>query len=170
MDNRLVIIMRLQQEFGDGISLIWGGSDKSLARPGRKQATATKLRIYSTCSPRSSIHFLVRCSNFCKPLKKNSENCPSNQFSAAAMTSASDEKWRPFNRFSVQRTSGRPTGPDPENRVGDQGTGSPGRPVSSELQVPGEPGHFRERTRPILVNFPQRFSFKISFNCTSKDE
>jgi len=46
------------------------GADKSLARPGRKQSTATKLGIYSTCSPRSSIHFLARCSNFCKPLKK----------------------------------------------------------------------------------------------------
>ena len=49
---------------------IRGGADKSLARPGRKQATATKYGIYSTYSPRSSIHFLVRCSNFCKPLKK----------------------------------------------------------------------------------------------------
>ena len=47
-----------------------GGTDKSLAPPGRKQATATKLGIYSTYSPRSSIHFLARCSNFCKPLKK----------------------------------------------------------------------------------------------------
>ena len=49
---------------------IRGGADKSLARSGRKKATATKLRIYSTYSPRSSIHFLARCSNFCKPLKK----------------------------------------------------------------------------------------------------
>jgi hypothetical protein len=47
-----------------------GGADKSLARPGRKQATATKLGIYSTYPPRSSIHFLARCYNFCKPLKK----------------------------------------------------------------------------------------------------
>jgi len=47
-----------------------GGDDKSLARPGRKQATANKLGIYSTYSPRSSIHFLARCSNCCKPLKK----------------------------------------------------------------------------------------------------
>jgi len=46
------------------------GADKSLARPGRKQATTTKLGIYSTYSPRSSIHFLARCSNFCKPQKK----------------------------------------------------------------------------------------------------
>ena len=43
--------------------------------------------------------------------------------------------------FSVQRTGGSPTGPDPENRMGDQDTGSPGRPVSSGLQVSGEPGH-----------------------------
>jgi len=46
------------------------GAEKSLARPRRKQATAIKLRVYSTHSPRNSIHFLVRCSDFCKPLKK----------------------------------------------------------------------------------------------------
>jgi len=123
------------------------GANKSLARPGIKQATATKLRIYSTCSPRSSIHFLVRCCNFCKPLKKNSECCPSNQVSAAAITSTSDEKWRTFNCFSVQGTGGSPIGPDPENRLGDQDTGSLSRPVSSGLQVPGELGHCA-KTRP----------------------
>jgi hypothetical protein len=32
--------------------------------------------------------------------------------------------------FSVQGTDGSPTGPDPENRVGDQDIGSPDRPVS----------------------------------------
>jgi hypothetical protein len=41
--------------------------------------------------------------------------------------------------FTIQGTGGSPTGPDPENRVGDQDTGSPGRPVSSGLQVAGEP-------------------------------
>jgi hypothetical protein len=41
--------------------------------------------------------------------------------------------------FSVQGTGGSPTGPDPENRVGDQDIGSPGSPVSSMLQVPGKP-------------------------------
>jgi hypothetical protein len=41
--------------------------------------------------------------------------------------------------FSVQGKFGSPTGPDPENRVGDQDIGSPGRPVSSGLQVRGEP-------------------------------
>jgi len=54
------------------ISQIKGGTDKSLARPGRKQAKATKLGIYSINSPRSSTHFLARCSNFRKPLKKKS--------------------------------------------------------------------------------------------------
>jgi hypothetical protein len=37
--------------------------------------------------------------------------------------------------FSVQGTGGSPT----ESRVGDQDTGGPGRPVSSGLQVLGEP-------------------------------
>ena len=50
--------------------LIRGCADKSLARPGRKQTTATKLGIYSTYSPQSSTHFLARCSNFYKPQKK----------------------------------------------------------------------------------------------------
>ena len=45
-------------------------ADKPLALPGRKQTTANKLGIYSTYSPPSSIHFLARCSNFCKPVKK----------------------------------------------------------------------------------------------------
>ena len=52
--------------------------------------------------------------------------------------------------FSVHGTGGRLTGPDQENRVGDQDTGSPGRPFTSGLQVSGEPGHFRARTRPTL--------------------
>ena len=74
------------------------GADKSIVRPGRKQATANKLGIYSTYSTRNSIHFLVRCPNFCKPLKKkNSKGCPFNQVSAAEQNSTSDEKWRHFN-------------------------------------------------------------------------
>jgi len=48
--------------------------------------------------------------------------------------------------FSVQGKGGSPTGPDPENRVGDQDTGIPGKPVFCGLQVPGEPGHSRART------------------------
>ena len=51
-----------------------------LARPGKKQATATKLQLLQA-------------------IKKNADGCPSNQISAAAMTSASDEKWRSFSCF-----------------------------------------------------------------------
>jgi len=72
------------------------------------------------------------------------------------MTSASDEKWPFFNR------GGSPTGPDTENRVGDQDIRSPGRPVSSGLQVPGEPGQLSYKNKTLLVTFPRRFSFKRS--------
>jgi hypothetical protein len=41
--------------------------------------------------------------------------------------------------FSVQGTGGSPLEPAPENRVGDQDIGSPGRPVSSGVQVASEP-------------------------------
>ena len=56
------------------------------------------------------------------------------------MTSASGKKWRPFNFFSVQGVpwTGSPMGSDPENRVGDQDFGSPGRPFSSGSQASGE--------------------------------
>jgi len=64
--------------------------------------------------------------------------------------------------FSVQGTGDSPTGPDPENRVGDQDTGSPGRPVPPGLQVPGEPGHCRARTRPPWLTsrgaFPSKYT------------
>ena len=49
--------------------------------------------------------------------------------------------------FSVQGIGGSPMGPDAENRVCDQDIARPDRPVSSGLQVPGEPGHCRARTR-----------------------
>ena len=38
--------------------------------------------------------------------------------------------------FSVQGTGGSPTGPDPEDKVGDQDTGSPGRPVFLGCKCP----------------------------------
>ena len=53
---------------------ILGGADKSLARPGRKQSSAIELRIYSTYSPQSSIHFLACCCNFCKPGLRSSND------------------------------------------------------------------------------------------------
>jgi len=132
----------------DWIVNVWGYADKSLARPGRKQATATKHRIYSTHSSQSSVQFLTRCSNFCKPLKKIQN--------VVHPTRSPRQQWPPCWMkngnlsivFSVQGTGGNPTGPDLENRVGDQDIGSPGRPVSSGLQVPGELEHCHARTRP----------------------
>ena len=58
------------------------GSDKSLARPGRKKLHRPNCNFYKLLKK-----------------KKKSEGCPSNQVSAAAVTSTSDEKWRPFNCF-----------------------------------------------------------------------
>ena len=58
-----------------------GGADKSLSGPGRKQANSGQTLTFASHS------------------KKKSEGCPSNQVSAAGMTSTSDEKWRPFNCF-----------------------------------------------------------------------
>ena len=115
------------------ITYIRGCADKSLARPRRKQATATKLGIYSTYSPRSSINFLALCSNICKPIKKI--QWPARRTKNGELPIV----------FSGQRTGGSPTGPDPKNRVGDQDVGRPGRPVYFGLHVPGEQGHFRAR-------------------------
>jgi len=77
--------------------------------------------------------------------QKNLEFCSSNQVSAAARRTKNGEH---SNEFSVQRTGGSPMGPDPENRVGVQDNGSRGGPVSSGLQVSGEPGQGRARPRP----------------------
>ena len=109
---------------GFTVTYLGGGAHKSLAPPGRKQATATKFGICVTYSPRSSIHFLARCSNFCKPPKKVQK--------VVRATRSPRQQWPPRRRkngelsivFSVQRTGGSATGPDPENRMGDQDTGS----------------------------------------------
>jgi len=65
----------------------------------------------------------------------------------AAMASMLDKNGDLSIAFSVQGTGGSLTGPDPENTVGDQETGSPGRPVSSVLQVPSELAYCCARTR-----------------------
>ena len=63
------------------------------------------------------------------------------------MTSVSDETRRTFNFFLIQGTGGSPMGPDSENRMVDQEPGNPGRSVSSRLQMSGETGYCRARTR-----------------------
>ena len=127
-----------------------GGADKFLARPRMKQSAVTKLGIYSTYSPRSSIHVLARCSNFCKPLKKIQN--------VVRPTRSPRQQWPPRRTkngdlsivFSVQGTGGSPTGPDLENRVGDQDIGSPGRQVSSCCKCPVSRGivaHVHQQTK-----------------------
>ena len=143
-----------RQRVTDGLTdvtkLIRRCAEKSLARPGSKQTTANKLGIYSTHFPRRSVHFLPRCSNFCKPLKNKKIRKLSVQ---PGLRGSNDlrvgQKIATFQLFSFSPEKvGSPTGPDPENRVGDQDTGSPRRPVSYGLQVPGEQGHCRATTRP----------------------
>jgi len=81
---------------------IRGGADKALARPGRKQATATKLGIYSTYHEAQYTSSTVALT-FARHSKKKSEGCLSNQVSAPAMNSASGEKWRTFKFFFQSR-------------------------------------------------------------------
>jgi len=153
--------------------MIKRGADKSLARLRRKQATVTKLGIYSTYSPPSSIHFLARYSNFCKPLKKMQK--------FVRPTSSPRQQWPPRQTkngdnsivFSVQGTGGSPTGSDPENRVGDQDTGSPDRPVflgGRGVASSRWAGALSCKNKTPLVSFPRRFSFEMFFNYTSRDE
>ena len=64
--------------------------------------------------------------------------------------------------FSVQGTGGSPTGPDSEKRVGDEDTGSPGRPGSAGLQVPGERGFVVQEQDP-LGDLPAAFFLQSVF-------
>jgi len=150
--------------------VIWGSADKSLARPGRKQATATKLGIYSTYSPCSSIRLLARCSNFCKLLKKTHK--------VFHLTRSPRQQWPPRRTkncdfsivFSVQGTRGSPMGPDLEKRVGDNWKP---RYVSFFWVVSARwAGALSCKYKTPLVTYPRRgrFPFKMSLNCTSRDE
>ena len=133
------------------LNFVRGGADKSLARPGSNKLQRPNSGFIQHTpheAQNTSQNVALTFASHSKK-KKKSEDCPSNQVSAATMTSASDEKWRPFNCFSVQGTDGSPTGPDQGNRVGGQDIGSLGRPVSFGLQVPGESGHCPARTRPL---------------------
>jgi hypothetical protein len=91
----------------------------------------------------SFIFFIYVFTNSSPSLYKLNANCQRLQVTYLQYYKGADKSFaRPTSLpvvFSVQGTGGSPTGPDPENRVGDQDIGSPGRPVSSGLQVSGEP-------------------------------
>ena len=147
------------------------GADKSLARPRRKQAVATKLGFYSTFSPRSSIQFLTRCSNFCKPLKKN--------HNVVRPTRSPGQQWPPRQKkngdlsipSSVQGTGGSPTNQirrigwvikTLEAQIGQFLLGCK-CPVSRGIVV---------QEQDPLGDLPAAcvFPSKMSFSCTSRDE
>jgi len=143
--------------------------------PTRKDTSySEQTRDYSKNLPTKLKHFLARCSYFCKPLKKNknSKGCPSNQVTAAAMTSASDEKWRTFNYFFqfreqvvVRRRQIRRIGwviKTLEAQVGQFLLG---------CKCPVNPGIAVQEQDPLGdLSTLRRFSFKMSVNCTSRDE
>ena len=98
--------------------LIRGGADKSLARPEGNNLRGPNSGFIQHTPHEAQYTSKPVALTFASHSKKKSGSCPSNQVSAAAMTSASDEKWRSFNCFFlVQGTGGSPTGPDPEIRV-----------------------------------------------------
>ena len=143
-----------------------GGADKSLARPGRKQATANKLGIYSTYSPRSSIHFLARCSNFCKPLKKKFRRLSvqpglrgSNDLRVGRKIATLQLFFQSREQVIVRRSQ--------ILRI---------RWVIKTLEAQFLlgckcalwVGALSWKNKAPFVTFPRRFSFKMSFNCTSR--
>ena len=129
-----------------GTQLVWELTVRGRLLVGvlRHPPTTSPLGIYSIYSPRRSIHFALTFANHSKSIQN-----------VVRPTRSQREEWPPRRKksgnlsivSSAQGKGGSPTGPDPENRVGDQNTGNPGRPVSSGLQVSGEPGHCRTRTR-----------------------
>ena len=151
-----------------------GSADKSLARPGRKQATATKLGIYSTYSPRGSIYFLARWPNFCQPLKikKNQKVVRPTRSPRQQRLRRRKKKWRTFNCFFQSREHVV----DRRNQIRKIGWVI----KTLEAQI-GQflLGYKSSVSRGIVVqeqgplSWPSRgrcFSFKMSFSCTSRDE
>jgi len=88
-----------------------------------------------TSAASSRLNWRPRRLKWTRPFRRNAKSC----FCACAI---------------IFQTHFSTTGPDPENRVCDQDIGSPGRPLSSGLQVSGKPGHCRTRTRPLWWSSP----------------
>jgi len=147
-----------------------GGADKSLARPGRKGSKATKLGIYSTYSLRSSIHFLASCSNVCNPLKKKLRMLSvqpglrgSNDLCVGPKMAIFHLFFQSREQVVVRRGQIRRIGwviKILEAQVGQFLLGCK-CPVSRGIVV---------QEQDPLGERRQRFAFKMSFNCTSRDE
>ena len=145
--------------------------ERVLVRPGGKQPTGTKVGMHSTYSSRSSIHFLARCSNVFKPLKKKFIMLSVQPGLRGSNDLRVGRKMSTFQSFFfqsreqvvVRRGQIRRIGwviKTLEAQVGQFLLGCK-CPVSRDIVVHGQ---------VPLVIFPRRFSFKIPFNCTSRDE
>ena len=147
------------------------GVNKSLARPGSKQATATKLGIYSEYSPRNSIHFLVRFAKFCKPLKKirnlsvqpglrGNSDLGVGRIMATFQLFFQSREQVVFRRGQIRRIGW--VSKTLEVQVGQFLLGYK-CPVSWGVVM-------QEQDPPWWTSRGRRFSFKMSFSCTSRDE
>ena len=146
------------------------GADKLLAWQGRKQATANKFGMYSTYSPRSSVHFLAPCSNFCKPHKKKYIILSVQPGLHGSKDLRVERKVTTFQLFFqsreqvvVRRGRIQRIGwmiKTMEAHVGQFVLGCK-CPVSRGIVV---------QEQDHLGDLPVGFSFKISFNCTSRAE
>ena len=131
-------------------------ADTSLARK------ENKLGFSVQHSSRSTIHFKAHCSISSKSLTKFQKIVRSTRFPRQELPSYRTKNGEYSVLFSLKETGGSPTGPDPGNMVGDQDIGSLGTPVSSGLQVPGDPGICRTRPRN-LDEIPTPFFFQNIF-------
>ena len=130
--------------------------------------TAAKLGVYSTYSPRSSLNFLSRCSNFRKPQKIQKFVHPTSSprqklpphgtkngdFSIVFFQSREQVvvRWDQVRRIGcvIKRV---------EDQVGQFLLG---------CRCPASLGIVMQEQNPLLT-FLRRFPFKMSFNCTSRD-
>jgi len=100
-------------------------------------------------TPHAALHFLARCSKFCKPLKKKFRWLSvqpglrgSNDLRVGREMAIFHLFFQSREQMVVRRGQIR--------RIGwvIKALEAQGRPVSSGLQVPGEQGHYHARTRP----------------------
>ena len=106
-----------------------GVADNSIARPGRKPTTTTKLWIYPIYSLRNSIRFLVRFSGFDKPLNKFRILSVEPGDRGIIDLRVGRKMANFLLLYSVKGASGIPMGSDTENKVEDHDIGSRGRLV-----------------------------------------
>jgi len=137
----------------------------------KETSYSDQTRIYSTHSPRSSINFLARCSNLCKPLKKKLRMMSVQPGLRGSNDPCVGRKMAIFRLFFqsreqavVRRGQIRRIGwviKILEAQVGQFLLGCK-CPVSREIVV-------QEKDPIGDLPAPRRFSFKMSFNCTSRD-